>query len=90
MVLPTMSCLFKEEVKYIPHSPESKEKLNRCYVEVQAMGYVNGTSTVEMVMEGGRKSIAGRGKSMSKSQRHESTWHVSQNLMLGFFSSHVL
>lgn len=31
-------------VKHIPHSPESKEELNKCYVEVLAIGYVNGTS----------------------------------------------
>lgn len=90
MVLPIMSYLFEEGVKHVLHSPENKETLNKCYVEVQAMGYVSGTSTVEMVMEGGRKSIAGRGKSMSRSQRHVSTWHVSQSLRFGFFFSHVL
>ena len=49
----------------IPHSPESKEKLRKCYMEFQAMGYVSGTSSVEMVMEGAREEHC------RETERHE-------------------
>lgn len=52
---PLEAVYLRTRVKQIPHSSESEERLNKCYVEVQAMGYVNGSAVVETVTGGGGK-----------------------------------
>lgn len=86
---PTGAVYLRTGVKHISHPLESKEELNTTWKYKQWLcqwdfhcgrGWWKGVG----------KGIAGRGKSMSKSQRHENIWYMSEGLALGFLSSLVL
>lgn len=76
-------------VKHISHPLESEEELNAMWKFTQWLcqwDFHCGRWQWKRVA----KSIAGRRKSMSKSQRHENIWYMSKGLAPGFLSSLVL